>query len=226
MEPFRISPELLENDVVRLTEVNGELAVEHLPTETTLIVDETRSLSDLLSDELRSDLDGQGYDITNLGSVSTEEVGIGSWQWANSESDALDKLDAMADGSTVVFTAGVTFDSEDSITSTGRIIGSAGVATGDERDFDSGANITFTDRFTLQNVGIRGGADVTFETSGNLHSVYLDGDVVFEGNNSTAMGVWAISGGNITFASGTEDGEIGVISGNISVTDNGNNRIL
>ena len=32
--------------------------------------------------------------------------------------------------------------------------------------------------------------------------------------------------GDVTFASGTESGEIGIKSGNLSVTDNGNNRIL
>jgi len=36
VEPFSIDPELIENDKVRITELNGELAIEYIETGTTL----------------------------------------------------------------------------------------------------------------------------------------------------------------------------------------------
>lgn len=46
-EPFKIDPELLENDDVRITTVDGQLAIEHRPTGHVLTVDGDLTLSDI-----------------------------------------------------------------------------------------------------------------------------------------------------------------------------------
>lgn len=76
MDPLRINPELIENDTVQITEVDDELAIEHKPTGRTLVLDDDVRASDLVDDELTSDVDGKGYDISNLGALSTEEADI------------------------------------------------------------------------------------------------------------------------------------------------------
>jgi maltodextrin utilization protein YvdJ len=47
--PFTIDPELIENDEVRLTENNdGNLEVVHVPTGSSLEIDTSGSVSDLI----------------------------------------------------------------------------------------------------------------------------------------------------------------------------------
>lgn len=71
---FEIDPNLIENNEVRLTEDgSGDLAIEHVPSGNTITVDQDVAISDIATDKLPSNLDAQGNDINNVGSLSTVE---------------------------------------------------------------------------------------------------------------------------------------------------------
>jgi hypothetical protein len=75
---FEIDPNLIENNKVRLTEDgSGNLAIEHVPTANTITVDQDVAISDIATDTLPSNLDAQGHDINNVGSLSTDDVYLG-----------------------------------------------------------------------------------------------------------------------------------------------------
>ena len=81
---FTIDPNLIENNEVRLTEnTSGELAIEHVPSGRTITVDEDVSISDIVTDPLSSNVDGQGNDITNVGSLGSQSVNTGNTQTDN-----------------------------------------------------------------------------------------------------------------------------------------------
>lgn len=76
---FTIDPNLIENNEVRLTEDgNGELAIEHISTGNTVTVDQDVAVSDIATDKLPSNLDAQGNDINNVGSLKTANGNIAS----------------------------------------------------------------------------------------------------------------------------------------------------
>jgi len=74
---FTIDPNLIENNEVRLTEdANGELAIEHISSGNTITVDQDVSISDIVTDTLPSNVDAQGNDINNVGSLNTGDGSI------------------------------------------------------------------------------------------------------------------------------------------------------
>lgn len=82
---FKIDPNLIENNEVRLTEDgSGNLAIEHVPSGNTVTVDQDVAISDIVTDKLPSNLDAQGNDISNVGSLSTDDLGIGSSNFVES----------------------------------------------------------------------------------------------------------------------------------------------
>jgi len=74
---FEIDPNLIENNEVRLTEDgSGDLAIEHVPSGNTITVDQDVAISDIATDTLPSNLDAQGNDINNVGSVNTDDLTV------------------------------------------------------------------------------------------------------------------------------------------------------
>jgi len=79
---FTIDPNLIENNEVRLTEDNsGQLAIEHISSGNTITVDQDVAISDIATDTLPSNLDAQGNDISNVGSLSTDDIEHNSEAW-------------------------------------------------------------------------------------------------------------------------------------------------
>jgi hypothetical protein len=73
---FSIDPNLIENNEVRLTEnASNQLAIEHVPSGNTITVDDDVVVSDIVDGTLPSDLDADGNNISNVGSLSTESIG-------------------------------------------------------------------------------------------------------------------------------------------------------
>jgi hypothetical protein len=89
---FTIDPNLIENNEVRLTEDgNGELAIEHISTGNTITVDQNVAISDIATDKLPSNLDAQGNDINNVGSVNTDVATIENIQVTQDNIQSLTK---------------------------------------------------------------------------------------------------------------------------------------
>ena len=53
-----------------------------------------------------------------------------------------------------------------------------------------------------------------------------DSDIFVDADNSVISHIWASSQGQVTFADGTSGNEIGIVSGETTISDNGNNSVL
>ena len=75
---FTIDPNLLENNEFELTEdQNGNLALEAKNQGYVFTIDENSSLSDKIESQLDENLNANGNDINNVGSLNTGNIDIG-----------------------------------------------------------------------------------------------------------------------------------------------------
>ena len=191
--------------------------------------------------EYAGDVDMNGGNVSGVGTLTADSVntddthtkrlanGLIHHAASYPGSDAEERLDnalaEISDGATLVL-ENVDYDQqrtiEKSITITGPNNASAA----------SGSGGRINSEWTIEGFcalkDIRLSSKIIFEGRGIVSGTGSTGsgiDLVFDFDGSVA-GLIAGADGQITFNSGTEDGEIGVVSGDISVTDNGNNRVL
>ena len=183
--------------------------------------------------ELTADVNNTNTTTTALEAegVSTELIGntrhyAGSYDGEDSDERLNNALDAADSGDVIYLEPGGTYTAERTISKRVRIVG--GTVSTFENDTSVESEWTLSGRgVSLQNMRMGGGATVTadsdliqisnFAGSGNTELVVSDDRCVI-GLVSADL--------SITFESGTDNGEIGIVDGTATITDNGNNSIL
>ena len=170
--------------------------------------------------------------------------------------DALNSDSVNTDGAVIDATFfASTFDGEDADSRLADAVSNLGTEAGklilEQHQYQSDITLQERNRYAGQwgrhNSGCRFNSEVT--TGPNVYIKYVgiddDGEIIVDGPDNMLSNIVMRSdgditvqddrcvissvtgfGGTITFESDTENGEIGVVSGNTTVTDNGNNSIL
>jgi len=184
-----------------------------------LLVDGTRAMS--------GGLDMGSNAISNASSVSTKAVDnnqgrrlyAGNYSGADADARLDEALAAAETGDTIILEA-TNYASRTISGARVTIIGTA-VAFGDTEITD----------WTIDSTARLSGVDVsgTLTLNGNESAVkdgfVSSGDAISVAADRVVLG-FVRGGGSVTFESGTSNGEIGLTSGNLSITDNGSNSVL
>lgn len=183
----------------------------------------------------RGGVNMDGNDISNVGtvtanSVSTGEINNGQgnvvFAGASSGSDADTRLDnalSRTGGSDTLILEPAGYSTARSTLSVGNVIGTLG-SSGNRTEID--ADWTFDTIGALTRVFISGGSTVTIgQADATVSDIGCGGTLSINASRVTVSGVTNV--GEVSFESGTSDGEAGVLAGGITRTDNdGSNNFV
>jgi len=193
--------------------------------------------------EYSGPVDLGGNDLTSVGTATvdapeagdtrTETIGSGQYLYAGDfdGGDADDRLDnalASASEGTTIYLERADYGSDRTIPTPSLTIVGVGV-----QDSISGVSSRIQDaswtvsgsRCYIKNVGVSNGT-IKFDATSEGHRLFLRGSSELIVNSDEVLLSHIGRNGSITFNSGTSAGEIGIVSGNVTITDNGSNSIL